>query len=358
MRNNKSYETIELQNSYIHKNIKLKDYDKINYALVIKFLGLLNMISILVIIFILFIEKEKLINKIIGLTKYELNKSNGFKNINNSVFGENKNLSMKDVKIINENEIILCQENKFYIKKLIFNISEFIFPMKVFGKNKIRIGNKGDGGYILLDDFDNIKIAYSFGISNEISFEKELADKNIDIFMYDHTIEKLQYKNSRFHWKKIGLTGDNNQKENMKTIVELLTENGHINEQNMILKLDIELGEWEVFKNLHSNILNKFKYIVGEFHFNLMYNINYYDILKKFQNTHQVFHLHCNNCGNIIDLYGYKICGLLEISFIRKEGYQFIEDNSTYPIEGLDYKNCKNKKEINYIINILNELNN
>ena len=36
--------------------------------------------------------------------------------------------------------------------------------MEVLGYNKIRIGSKADGGYILLNDFNNIKIAYSFGI--------------------------------------------------------------------------------------------------------------------------------------------------------------------------------------------------
>ena len=53
-------------------------------------------------------------------------------------------------------------------------------PKSCLGKNKIRIRAKSDGGYVLLDDFINIKIAYSFGISKEISFDKELADKNID----------------------------------------------------------------------------------------------------------------------------------------------------------------------------------
>ena len=70
----------------------------------------------------------------------------------------------------------------------------------------MRIGAKNDGGYVLLDDFENIKIAYSFGVSSEISFDKGLADKNIDVYMYDHTIEKLPFSNLKFHWKKIGLT--------------------------------------------------------------------------------------------------------------------------------------------------------
>ena len=85
--------------------------------------------------------------------------------------------------------------------------------------------------------------------------------------------------------------------------------------------------------------------------------MEYYEILKKIQNTHQVFHLHCNNYGRIIDIRGYKICNALEMSFIIKEGHQFVNDDSIYPINGLDNKNCDSKKEISYILNILNEIN-
>ena len=251
----------------------------------------------------------------------------------------------------------MYQHKMIYKKILKFNLNELIHPMKVLGKNKIRIGNKYDGGYILLDDFENIKIAYSLGIFNDVSFDKELADKNIDIFMYDHTIEKLPYENPRFHWKKIGLTGNSTIKnDNMKTLDEIITINGHSTEQNMILKFDIESYEWQIFENLPNNIINQFRYIVGEFHFNEFDNINYYEILKKIQNTHQIFHIHCNNCGEIIDIKGYKICNLLEISFINKKGYQFVKDDSIYPINDLDYKNC-DKNDISYILNILNEIN-
>ena len=262
------------------------------------------------------------------------------------------------IESIIENETFIYQNKLIYKNILKFNLNELINPMKVLGKNKIRLGNKHDGGYILLDDFDQIKIAYSLGISNETSFDKELADKNIDIFMYDNTIEKLPYNNTRFHWKKIGITGNTTiKKDDMKSLEEIITENGHSTEQNMILKIDIESSEWQVFENLPNNILNQFKYIVGEFHFSDYGSIKYYEILKKIQNTHQVFHLHCNNYGRIIDIRGYKICNALEMSFIIKEGHQFVNDDSIYPINGLDNKNCDSKKEISYILNILNEIN-
>ena len=42
----------------------------------------------------------------------------------------------------------------------------------------------------------------------------------------------------------------------MKTLKELLTENGHLTQQNMILKIDIESSEWNVFQELTPDIIN------------------------------------------------------------------------------------------------------
>ena len=286
------------------------EFDKLNYQkdiknesnknnnMTIKLFGLLNILLIIAIIFILYVEKEKTFNQILEIIKKDTNKKNTMTPLNFSVKKKNQ---WTKLEYIGENEILMCQQNNIYKKILKFNLNEFINPKKVVGKHKIRIGNKGDGGYVLLDDFDNITIAYSLGISNEVSFDKELADRNIDIFMYDHTIKNLPYKNPKFHWKKIRLTGRTTiKKENMKSLDELISDNGHSHEQNMILKFDIESSEWELFKSLSSNNLKQFKYIVGEFHFTDSENINYYKILKKIQNTHQVFHLHCNNCGKIL----------------------------------------------------------
>ena len=243
--------------------------------------------------------------------------------------------------------------NSNYNKQNNSSYYNLISPMKVLNHTKIRIGAKADGGYILLKDLNNIRIAYSLGIGKEISFEKYLADKNIDIFMYDHTINKLPFENPRFHWEKIGICGIYSNKNNFKTLSQLIKQNGHSNEKNMILKIDIESHEWGVFQNLPIDNLRQFKYIVGEFHFSTSKKFNYFDILKKISFTHQIFHVHCNNCGKIITIDEYKICNLLEISFLRKNGYFFEKDYSIYPVEGLDYKNCRLKNEISSILNYL-----
>ena len=232
------------------------------------------------------------------------------------------------------------------------SIYQLLKPKSVVGKKKIRIGSKEDGGYILLDDFENIRITYSFGIDHEISFDKDLADKNIDIFMYDHSIEKLPFYNKKFHWKKIGLTEKKNYSNNMKTFKELLQENGHTNEKNMILKIDIDGGEWNIFSDIDNEILLQFKYIVVEFHFNDLCISQYQKVFKKLNKNHQIFHLHCNNYDSIIKFDGCYICKALEISYIIKENNSFIKFNDFFPVTNLDYKNCKKKMDINFFLNI------
>lgn len=279
-----------------------------------------------------------------------------------SIFNDNKSLKQDINNYNNKIKLIekaqnLQQIKINYLSNYINNIYSFdiinIFrPMNILGYQKIRIGRKSDGGYIILNDFKDIQIAYSFGISREISFEKELADRNIDIYMYDHTISGLPFQNKKFHWKKMGLSSEFTANSNMKTLKELLTENGHLTQQNMILKIDIESSEWNVFQELTPDIIKQFKLIVGEFHFSLTNKNKYLNILKKIEITHQIIHLHCNNCGNLIlDYYGYNLCSLLEITFVQKKDYQFSKFNSSFPLEGIDYKNCKNKKDFNYLLN-------
>ena len=299
---------------------------------------LLYLLSLFIFLYRIKKENENLINKIIILIK---NDNYDFKN-------KYINLKInKDFLNGSENKLELIK-NKM---KNDFDIIKLFHPMDITEKKKIRIGIDRDGGYILLDDFKDIKIAYSFGISREISFDKELADRNIDVYMYDHTISKLPFENKKFHWKKIGLSSI--KKKNMKTLQELLEENGHLNEQNMILKMDIESYEWGVFKELPLNILKQFKYIVGEFHFTNENKNIYLNILKKIEITHQIIHLHCNNCASqILDYYGFQICSLLEITFALKEGFEFKKFSSNFPINGLDYKNCKHKTDCNNLLNI------
>jgi len=266
---------------------------------------------------------------------------------------EIKNLDRINISLNHEIGLLFSYINNIKNESCIYQLLK---PKDVKDKKKVRIGKKGDGGYVLLNDFKNIKFAYSFGIDGEISFDKELSEKNIDIFMYDHTIDNICESNSKFHWKKIGLTGKKEINTNLKTIKELIKENGHIQEKDMILKMDIEGYEWETFLYMSFDILRQFKYILVEFHFFDGCKSIYSKILKKLNKNHQIFHLHCNNCGKLINFDGYNICDSLEVSYVIREGNTFIKYNENNSINDIYYKNCDYRPDYNHWLKIYQTL--
>ena len=329
-------------------NLKSNIYSQQNSALInfYKYIVVINLIFIIIIIFI--IEKSFFKSNIDLENQKKLNEL--LKN-NNKIFLKLENIhnyniseKIKFLKLFtNNNELRYknfetCLLNDPDSKKCIYHL---ILPKNVVGKKRILIGSKGDGCYVLLDDLKDIKIAYSFGISRNIQFDKDLADRGIDIYMYDHTIKSLPYNNTKFHWKKIGLSGKKKY-PNLKDLETLILENGHALEKNMILKIDIEHWEWESINDLREETLNQFKYIAIEFHFVdesfSKENKLYYTVLKKLEKTHQSFYFRCNgNRGRIIQFGNNRICHILEVSYIIKSNNNFTYDDSIYPISEFEY---------------------
>lgn len=213
---------------------------------------------------------------------------------------------------------------------------------KVFGKKRILLGHKSDGCYVLLDDLKNIKIAYSFGIGRRIQFDLELAKRGIDVYMYDHTIKSLPFPNEKFHWKKIGIAGKKTNNIKMKTLENLIIENGHTAEKNMILKMDVEFYEWESLIDLKEKTLNQFKYIAIEYHFRDEKKSTevdaYYKVIKKLYKTHQPFYIRCNgNRSFKVNFGNNRICHIMEVSYIIRQDNLFTKDDTVYPMYEFDY---------------------
>ena len=314
----------------------------------VKLIILLNILSFS--FFIMIIDHPNLLGIILKLSKkYKYNKIEGDLKI------VNIDSRIKLLRMITNNNIFEykgpenCLLNDPDSQLCFYHL---IYPRKVIGKKRILLGPKADGSYVILDDFLNVKIAYSFGISNMIQFDYELAIRGIDVYMYDHSINSLPYNHPKFHWKKLGICGNKEKNEQLKTLEELMIENGHLSEENMILKIDVEHWEWEALNDLKDEILNQFKYILIEFHFTNLETEEqlYYNVLKKLNKSHQVFYFRCHIRENIVQYKNNRICMYLELSYIIKKGNYFQKDDSIYPIYDFDYigPNEDKKKEINY----------
>ena len=262
------------------------------------------------------------------------------KNLQN-IIQKDKNIKIKNIKLL---FIIILSLFITIVQNCLVNnpdeqlcIYQFLCPKEVKGKTRVLVGKKGDGSYVMLDDFENITIAYSIGIRDIIQFDKALADKEIDIFMYDHTNDKLPYENNKFHWKKIGLGGNSERKNNIQTLEDMIKDNGHIQERNMILKIDIESNEWNSLNDISEKTLNQFKYILIEYHFFNDSNILYYNVLKKIFKTHQVFYINCCPYLGEYTFGNNRICKSLEVSYVIRTGNTFEPDKTIYPIEEFSY---------------------
>ena len=204
----------------------------------------------------------------------------------------------------------------------------------------VRVGNKNDGGYVMVDDMPG-GIAYSFGISDDPTWDLDMFKRGYEVYMYDHTVEcphQVEQYKDRLHFFKIGIA-DRYSCDNLKTLDELIKFNGHENENNMILKMDVEGAEWGFLAMTTSETLSKFSQIVFEFHrMNTMDEKQRIDIIRglsKLYETHRVVHIHGNNWSGFISSPSHNIPNTWEVTYVRKNGVKKIAENVNLPI-GLD----------------------
>lgn len=220
-----------------------------------------------------------------------------------------------------------------------FQFVEALRPMDILGQKYVRIGRDYDGGYVMLDNFEHIGIdaAYSLGINDDVSWDLDIANKGIKVFMYDHTINSLPDKHKNFQFTKLGVAGDDIGKD-IKSFSSLIKTNGHEGCRNLILKMDIEGYEWDLISKTPEKILSQFSQITLELHdldprkkdeeIQAMVSV-----LEKLNNTHQVVHVHGNVFGTINWICGYSAPASLEVTYIRKSDYdgKFIENARGFP---------------------------
>ncbi|MCJ2140348.1 FkbM family methyltransferase [Methylobacterium sp. E-066] len=207
-------------------------------------------------------------------------------------------------------------------RQRIISILRMLEPHHIEGINKVRLGQMNDGGYVMADDFDGITTAYSLGINNDVSWDLDIAHRGIDLFQYDHTISGLPLNHQRFNWKPFGIAAQTSLDGRIKTLQEIILENGHESSGNMLLKCDIEGYEWEVFANLDVSFIRLFRQIVIEVHaFQELRRSDFAEIARQAISNltayHKVVHVHANNYGPWAVLGGVPLPTVLEFTLVH-----------------------------------------
>jgi hypothetical protein len=95
-------------------------------------------------------------------------------------------------------------------------------------------------------------------------------------------------------------------------------------EPDLILQIDIEGFEYEVFLSASDRLLRRCRIIVAEFHsLDQLWNRPFFDIARrafeKLLQTHACVHIHPNNCSGLSKNADIEIPHVMEFTFIRRD---------------------------------------
>ncbi|TRY79361.1 hypothetical protein TCAL_07073, partial [Tigriopus californicus] len=157
------------------------------------------------------------------------------------------------------------------------------------------LGHCYDGHkYVCLDDFvpkrnhangldqdEDECIVYSFGVSDDLSFENEMTHFGCHVYAYDQdwTETMLQNKNPRITLEKASI---HDGSKGSVTFGQLLSKNNHSAKMIKYLKVDIEGGERKgLMEWIKSGAMDNVLQVGVEFHYTVNFAKEYWQISKS-----------------------------------------------------------------------------
>jgi hypothetical protein len=210
------------------------------------------------------------------------------------------------------------------------------------GKDLIRLGAAGDGGYLVPDDLEGVRCCFSPGVSTVADFELDLAGRGIRSFLIDYSVESAPVSHPliQFERKFLGLTNDDVYVR-LDDWTKAMAPDG----SDFILQMDIEGAEYEVLFDVSEETLQKFRILIIEFHhldkLMLAGDFRLYDLVfRKLAKYFDVVHNHPNNCA-LPHRYGnFELPPIMELTFLRKDRATSRTPVVKFP-HPLDHKNIE-----------------
>ena len=206
-------------------------------------------------------------------------------------------------------------------------------------KPLVRLGPDGDGGYLVPDDFAGIKACFSPGVDCVSGFESDCANMGMSVFLADKSVENPAESHELFQFTKkyLGVTTN----DDFMTLDDWVTSSWPASEDELLLQIDIEGAEYEVFLNVSDQLMKRFRIIVVEFHHvNQLWNKPFFDVVSrafdKLLQTHSCVHNHPNNYLGSLKTQNMEMPRLTEMTFYRNDCIKNPSFVKTFP-HPLDY---------------------
>lgn len=219
----------------------------------------------------------------------------------------------------------------------------FLIKLRPYKTNHelIRLGEIGDGGYIIPNDLIDVKACFSAGVGPIVGFEYDLAQKGIDCFMADYSVDKPPLLHEKFKFEKKFIGTENNE---MYIKFEDWFAKYSEPSEDYILKIDIECDEYKILPLISTENLSKFRIIILEIHdFSNVITPMGFNIIKlifdKIQKNHTIVHINPNNVSPSIKFSKkIELYDMLEITLLRNNRITQKKEEIVFP-HYLDSKN-------------------
>jgi len=211
----------------------------------------------------------------------------------------------------------------------------------------VRLGAKGDGGYLVPDCLEDITACFSPGVAKVSMFEFDCLERDMKIFMADKSVDEPNWKvhKNRYSFEKKYIGCTNN--EAFMTLDSWFESSDLPDDAELLLQMDIEGGEYPTLMNISDGLIGRFKIMVIEFHrLQNLWNRGFFEIAEavfnKILQTHVCVHLHPNNFkgtnGSVYSLFEVDIPKVMEFTFLRKDVAEITGYRTQFP-HPLDYDN-------------------
>lgn len=226
-------------------------------------------------------------------------------------------------------------------------LAQVLRPFDV-GYKLIRIGDFGDGGYLVPDDLSGIQACFSPGVSEQASFELDLAKRGIPSFMADASVDgpAIDVPGAVFRKQHIG----SHTKNAFISLRDWVTECAPGTE-DLILQMDIEASEYAVISTTPPDCLARFRIIVIELHRipSILTKPHFFNhakpLLDALSTSFTCVHVHTNNASGQVWIEGTAFPRVVEATFIRNNRARQQKPVHVLP-HGLDARHHPARPEI------------
>ena len=186
----------------------------------------------------------------------------------------------------------------------------------------VRLGPDGDGGYLVPDDLDGVAACFSPGVSTESGFERACAERGMDVFLADKSVNGPAEAHPRFHFSPVfvGATAD----DDFTTLDAWVAASGVAPGADLLLQMDVEGFEYEALLSASPALLRRFRVVVVEVHLlDHLWDRAFFHVasrtLGKLLDGHACVHAHPNNYGAVEERGGVAVPAVVELTFLRRD---------------------------------------